>query len=155
MQRIREVLERLRSIDPSKMAVAVVENSGKLQELIIELNTEDQLFNKGIDSEGNSLGIYRPFTVLDKRERGVPVPDDLHITLFDTGVYYGSHRVEFPNANEILIVSDPIRGDTNLFDEFGEQIKGLTDESIQKLREFILPALQRSILNFALTGRPL
>ena len=49
-----------------------------VQTFILDLNRRDQLFNKGIDSKNRALGVYTPFTINSKQERGVPLPSDFH-----------------------------------------------------------------------------
>jgi hypothetical protein len=96
-----------------------------IQELIIELNQE-QLYNLGEDSEGKSLGTYAPTTVMIKQAQGVPTD---RITLKDTGDFYSSFKVFYSNG-EIFIDADGQKDDTNLFDEYGEDILGLNDANM-------------------------
>jgi len=103
-----------------------------VQTFILDLNRRDQLFNKGVDSEDRALGIYAPSTIVDKQERGVPVPSDFHITLFDTGEFYSTFVI-IPGKDFFEIDANPIRDGDNLFDNFGEDILGLNDESLQKV----------------------
>jgi hypothetical protein len=109
----------------------IVFNDARIKDEIIRLNTEEQLFRRGIDSEGKSLGTYSPFTVEIKKKKGQPTN---RITLKDTGEFYDSFRVT-ANRVSITIDADPIKDDNNLFDDFGEEILGLTDESREKLKE--------------------
>ncbi len=106
-----------------------------VQTFILDLNKRDQLFNKGVDSENRALGVYTPFTINSKQERGVPVPSDFHITLFDTGEFYSTFVI-IPGKDFFEIDANPIREDTNLFEEFGEDILGLNDENLQVLIDF-------------------
>ena len=96
-----------------------------IKELIIELNQE-QLYNLGEDSEGKSLGTYAPTTVMIKQAQGVPTD---RITLKDTGDFYSSFKVFYSNG-EIFIDADGQKDDTNLFDEYGEDILGLNDANM-------------------------
>jgi len=96
-----------------------------IQELIVELNQE-QLYNLGEDSEGNTLGTYAPTTVMIKQAQGVPTD---RITLKDTGDFYSSFKVFYSNG-EIFIDADGQKDDTNLFDEYGEDILGLNDANM-------------------------
>lgn len=92
-----------------------------------------------MDSFGKGLGDYAPFTVEDKIKKG-QIHD--HITLSDTWEFYESFIISlFPEYFEIS--ADPIKNGSNLFDDFGKDIIGLTEESLQKLREIILPLLQQ------------
>ena len=106
-----------------------------VQKFILDLNRVDQLFDKGIDSKNRALGVYTPFTINSKNERGVPVPSDFHITLFDTGQFYSTFVI-IPGKDFFEIDANPIREDSNLFEDFGEDIIGLNDENLQILIDF-------------------
>ncbi len=112
-----------------------------VQKFILDLNRKDQLFNKGVDSKDKALGVYTPFTINSKQERGVPVPSDFHITLFDTGEFYSTFVI-IPGKDFFEIDANPIREDTNLFEEFGEDILGLNDENLQVLIDFFKETIQ-------------
>jgi hypothetical protein len=60
-----------------------------------------------------------------------------HITLIDTGEFYRSFKVSLSPDYDLLITSQPQKEDTNLIEQFGEDIIGLTDESLDKLRSMI------------------
>ena len=115
----------------------------EVQELIIGLNTKDQLFEKGIDATGKSLkeigGDYSPFTKKIKSRKGQPTD---RVTLKDTGVFHKSFGV-IPDFSGFTILSDPIKVSdgfqTNLFDRWGGNVEGLTTENINtKLNEVAL-----------------
>ena len=75
------------------------------------------------------------FTINSKNERGVPVPSDFHITLFDTGQFYSTFVI-IPGKDFFEIDANPIREESNLFEDFGEDILGLNDENLQILIDF-------------------
>tara|TARA_R110000824_G_scaffold125895_2_gene285195 strand:- start:1512 stop:1970 length:459 start_codon:yes stop_codon:yes gene_type:complete len=112
-----------------------------VQKFILDLNRVDQLFNKGVDSKNKALGIYTPYTINSKEERGVPVPSDFHITLFDTGEFYSTFVI-IPGKDFFEIDANPIREDSNLFEDFGEDILGLNDENLQVLIDFFKETIQ-------------
>ena len=105
-----------------------------LQNNIIKLNTIDQLFNEGVDSLGYSLGEYSPFTVELKKIKGHPTD---RITLKDTGDFYRTFKVEVKD-DSFFINANPIKDDSNLFDDFGSEIVGLTEENQIKVSKTIL-----------------
>ena len=111
----------------------------KVQNFIIDLNTEgkptSQLFEKGEDSLGVSLGDYSPFTKAIKAEKGQRLD---HITLKDTGDFYETFNV-IPFLLGFRLEANPIKEDSNLFDDFGKDIVGLNEENIIILGEFIRP----------------
>lgn len=100
----------------------------ELKSNIVHYNTIDQLYNEGIDSDGRSLGEYSPYTKEIKQKNGQPFD---RITLKDTGAFYDSFKV-IQTQDGLLIVANSIKEDTNLRDEFGNEIVGLTDENYNK-----------------------
>lgn len=147
MTKLEEFLTRLAKLDVSALIKSVWELD-HVQAFIIALNTEkggfgvtSQLFDLGIDSNGEDLGEYSDFTIEIKKSQGLPFD---HITLFDTGEFYDSFRVK-PLNDGFEITADPIKEDTDLFVEFGEDIVGLTTESIQELQKFIIPDVEEAI----------
>lgn len=100
-----------------------------IKELIKHLNTEEQLRKDRTDSLGARLGIYSHATEFisgGRKKAGE------FINLFDKGLFYDSWIVEIREAL-ILIDANPIKGGTNLFDEYGIDVLGLTDEHLQIL----------------------
>ena len=128
---IKSLTKKVAELDEGVILNKLIANA-EVRKFILNLNTNDQLFNKGIDSQNRSLGIYTPFTVNDKQQRGVPVPSDFHITLFDTGQFYSTFVI-IPGKDFFEIDANPIREDTNLFEQYGEEIVGLNDENLQKV----------------------
>ena len=130
-----EKLERkFRKFDLDKILSRVWRNP-RVQKFIIDLNTKKQLFEKGEDSEGGSLGDYSAFTIQIKVSKGQRVD---HITLRDTGAFYETFKV-FVFSKGFKIEAKGQKEDSNLFDDFGENIVGISEESLFKLCEFIRP----------------
>ena len=103
----------------------------EVKDLVIRLNTKDQLFELGQDSLGDSLGEYSPFTVEKKKDKNQPFN---RITLKDTGEFYNSFVV-VPYRGGFIIKANPIKEDSNLFDDFGTDIIGLNETNLSILRE--------------------
>ena len=126
----------------------------RVQNFIIELNTEgqptSQLFEKGEDSLGVSLGEYSPFTVQLKVNKGQRID---HITLKDTGEFYESFDIT-PFRNGFLITANPIKDQDNLFVEYGEDIVGLSDQNkiilceSQIFREALIQEAKKALSQF-------
>lgn len=124
----------------------------EFRNLIIQLNTKSQLYQQGIDSQGIKLSEYTRnngysnYTKAIKEAKGQPTN---RITLNDTGEFYKSFRVQ-RDGNSIKIVANPIKDDTNLFEEWGIDIVGLTEESLETLSEFakiiIVPYIKEKLL---------
>ena len=131
------------------------------QEYILDLNRRDQLF-EGINALGVELDVYSDATETQleadranrfnykgkskKKIAGEPA------FLFDTGEFYDSFTLKV-EMDALIFDADPIKDDgTNLFDEFGSDILGLTPENTQKLvillSEKIVPFIQETISRF-------
>ncbi len=131
-----------------KQLTAIKNNLGKFigesalrnNNLLEDAITEDQLFNKGEDGLGRSLGEYSDFTKQFKSTIAGQLGRDTridHITLRDTGEFHQSIKVKLTSKG-IEITSEPQKEDTNLIDEFGEAILFVNEEN---LNEFIRPHL--------------
>jgi len=134
--------KRVRELDENKIAFKVFEDKN-LQAQIIDLNTTSQLYNKGVDAEGRSLGEYSLATIYGtsnfsgKIEKGQRFD---HITLNDTGEFYQSFR--FVNQSDgFTITADSVKDGNDLEKVFGK-IVGLTQESVQE----IIPEVRESML---------
>lgn len=98
------------------------------------------MYEKGIDGFGKSLGQYSPFTKQFKNTIAGRLGRDTrsdHITLRDTGEFHRSIRVRL-QRDGIKIDSDPIKEDTNLLVEYGEEILFLTEENLTEFRNIYL-----------------
>jgi hypothetical protein len=131
----------------SEVLFRVIFSRDQIKEEIIYLNTQEQLFNKGIDSEGVRLDAARGFgyanvTKQIKARKGQPTD---RITLKDTGEFYQSFKVDV-REGVITINADAQKDDTNLFDEWGVDILGLTEESIKRLKPLIIENYKQYIL---------
>lgn len=144
-------------LDENELLNLVLSNRD-LQKKILDLNRIGQLYDKGIDSQGVSLkdiggdhltaSGYAPFTISVKEAKGQRTD---HITLRDTGAFYESFFIVL-GAEEFYIEANPIKDDTNLFREWGEDILGLTDESKEQLIQWIKDAIIPKILDFLLAA---
>ena len=128
---IKDLTKKVKQLDEGVILNKLIANA-EVRKFILNLNTKDQLFIKGVDSNNVGLGLYAPSTVQSKIDRGVPVPSDSHITLFDTGEFYSTFVI-IPGKDFFEIDANPIREDTDLFREYGEEIVGLNDENLQKV----------------------
>lgn len=119
-----------------------------LKTLILDLVRQDQLFDQGIDEDGDVIGTYSEYTEIINPEKVA----GSHYTLKDTGDFFDSFYIDvFPNYFEIN--ANPIKTDedgetTNLFYEYGEGIMGLTTESMDKLSREILRLYKIEVRKF-------
>ncbi len=116
-----------------------------IKELITHLNTEDQLGKDKVNSLGAHLGIYSHAT--EVISKGRKKAGDF-ITLNDTGAFWDSWKVEVTESF-IEIDANPFKEDTNLFDEYGIEIVGLTKENldifIDEAKPFYIQYLRRNL----------
>lgn len=147
MRALAALANRIKAITVLEVLKHLSENK-EFTDLIIELNTRKQLFDRGIDSTGRQLsdvgGNYSPYTLQLHPEK---IEDK--ITLFDTGDFYESFRVFYSNG-DFIISADTIKDTSNLIEDWGANILGLTDESLSLLREkgkqIIIPYVRKKIL---------
>ncbi len=132
LESVKDILNKAINLDEVKAWYFAIDID--MQNNIIKLNTIDQLFNDGIDSLGDSLGEYSPFTVELKKAKGQPTN---RITLKDTGDFYKTFKVEVKD-DSFFINANPIKDDSNLFDDFGSEIVGLTEDNQKKISKTIL-----------------
>lgn len=97
---------------------------------------QDQLFKRGIDGDGDVIGLYSEFTEMINPSKIAGEP----YTLFDSGEFYRSMFITIGIGSDpsITFDADPIKIDddgekTNLFWKYGENIIALTDENKTKL----------------------
>lgn len=103
---------------------------------IIDKVRYEQLFERGIDSTGEVIGWYSQWTeVLSGGLKKFNEPYTLH----DTGAFYEGMFV-IVLADGFIIDSDGAeKEDDNLFEKYGENIVGLTDENLDWLKETLYP----------------
>jgi len=125
---LAEYCKNLVKIDANNQFKIVLGNRF-IRDLIIYLNTDDQLGKDRVDSLGRHLGIYTHTTEFlsdGKKKAGE------FYTLNDTGAFWESWRVDVKDFL-IEIDANPVKFDVNLFDEYGIDVLGLTEENLEKL----------------------
>lgn len=120
----------------------------EFMDLIVKLNTEKQLFDKGINSQGirlEKIGAlkhdgYSPSTILGiyglfdgKIAKGQPID---RITLKDGGNFYASFRVILNSNHDLQITANPIKAGIDILERWGKEVIGLTDENLQIVIDF-------------------
>jgi len=119
----------------------IVLDSVRLHETeIVDFNTQDQLYDKGMTGEGKRVKPrYKPFTVKIKKAKGQPTT---RVTLRDTGDFHDSFSIEYQNG-QFEIVADDIKT-AKLVAKYGPQIFGLNDNSMQKTIDLIRPEMEHA-----------
>lgn len=121
-----------------KRIFRVVLDNKPVRELIIQMNTEDQIQAKGIDTEGNIIGVYSITTeIITEGRKKAGEPYDLT----DTGEFIASWVVNVLTGQIDIITNpfkvDPIEGTINLFEKLNNfNIEGLTRENQAIFNEF-------------------
>lgn len=141
---IRNIILYFVDININEVAYKITQDR-KTKELIIELNTRKQLFDKGVDADGKRLssigGGYTDFTIMIKRESNLP---EDRVTLFQTGDFYSSFRIK-PYRGGFTIEANTIKDGEDLQDRYGRNILGLNEESRKTLVEYYLKEIQKQI----------
>lgn len=158
---LRRIADNVIALRPNAVVLYFIRQK-EFKDFIIRLN-QSQLFDERVNSLGVTLdqvgGGYSPVT--ESMNLGVTFSfggkSNKKVTgdapfLYDTGEFYESFRVEVPSgdfATFFEIEADGQKDDSNLFDDWGEEILGLTKESLQllidKLNEVLVPEIEKRI----------
>lgn len=126
--------ERLKQFDVFKTIKSLLEER---ENQIADLNTSQ--LEKGTDSEGNDLGVYKIFSYKNRFR-----PVDLR----DTGAFHNSINPDVKKDQFQMIATD--EKTDMLQDKYGDAILGLNDESkqyiIDDIREELINASRKAIL---------
>lgn len=107
-----------------------------------------QLGELNVDSLGNRLsdigGEYSDFTIQKAIEDGRPKKGKSDIDLHDTGEFYDSFIVKI-DSKGITITADTIKDGEDLRDDWGQDIIGLTKESLEEVAKKILKNYKKEL----------
>jgi len=139
MEKLKNLIKKLKKFE--KDLFMIIEQVIKDNEdIVVEMNSESQLFDRGIDRDGVAIESYMPYspiTVELKREKGQPTS---RVTLRDEGDFHYSFFIDFKSDGFEIRATDWKYGD--LIDKYGEKILGLTDENLNDLvQNYIKPVL--------------
>lgn len=112
---------------------SVVERNAREIEM---LNANDQLYDRGVNSQGTEIMSYRPYsaaTVRMKQRKGQPYS---RVTLRDTGDFHRSFTVEAGSESFIITATD--RKTQWLVKRYGREVFGLTRDNISYVSAFIV-----------------
>lgn len=136
---IEERLNKLKSLNQGQMFFNAVSDK-RVQEFILFLVQYGQLFSRGINEFEEIIGRYSELTEQINPEKVAGTP----YTLKDTGEFFDSMFVT-PNSESFIIDGNGIKYGktlkngqvvetiTNLFEEFGDSIIGLTEDHKEQL----------------------
>lgn len=145
IDKIDDILNGLSNIGLPMMAKVFDESSLQVQS--IDLN-QIQLYDKGINADGETLGGYAPSTIQYKTTIAGGLGNDTrtaNVTLKDTGDFYQSMKFE-KDDREFWITGDTDKGGHDLMRMYGN-ILGLTIESLDELHDEILERYQEKVYN--------
>jgi hypothetical protein len=154
MEALVNLAKRAVSLDENRLLNQILSRPD-IQQRIITMNRVDQLYNRGIDSEGDVLRsdfaqgiqVYADYTIFLKEIKDQKT--DV-VTLSDTGDFYNSFHVRI-NLKDFEIVADDVKAD-DLVATWGP-VLGLTEENMQRLidilREDLIPVIKMYLLNAA------
>lgn len=110
---------------------------------IIFLIQNDQLLKRGVDANEEVIGYYSQLTesISNGRKKF-----NTHYTLKDTGEFFASMFVTVLK-DSFIIDADGQKGKDNLFEKYGDEIIGLTDENLQK----VIERIKEGFINYLLS----
>lgn len=113
----------------------------KKESAVVALNTDNQLYDHGIDGTGKVIvPTYTPFTVMMKKYKGQRHD---HVTLRDEGDFHASFEIEHDGATSFRIVATDWKTG-KLEKKYGAEIFGLTPANIDRVAELIKPGMINS-----------
>ncbi len=137
------MFNRIKTLNEAKFFIEIMSDK-IVQKFIVVLNT-DQMRFEYINSEGEQLssigGEYSDFTVEEGNKSS-----KFNVDLYDEGDFHESFRIENINGKGFEINSDHVKNGTDLLEQWGLEIEGLTFESLDKAVNFILGFYQRKLL---------
>jgi hypothetical protein len=132
----------------TKVLFRIIFSETEVQDLILDLNRIEQLFKKGIDSDNDIIGLYSNTTEELSKGQNFGFGGDSGrkskkagqpIFLLDEGEFYKSFKVKVLNDG-FVIQADALKDDgTDLTEQYGRKILGLTDKSRNEIIKEILP----------------
>lgn len=137
IRQFRHNVEHWQASLPEMVLESVKDNEAA----ILDLNIEDQLFQQGIDSDGQAITPgYTPLTISIKRQKGQPTD---RVTLRDEGDFHRSFQISYGNDAFGIYATD--QKAQKLERKYGKEIFGLTDQSLQEAIDLTKPEIfQRS-----------
>lgn len=121
--------DNLKKLQNGGVEVIVKKLVSKDSDDIVDFNTDNQLFDKGINNDGTDVEpAYTKLTVSIKKQKGQPTN---RVTLKDTGSF---HKKFFLDAEKDGFRIDSTDSKTDdLVEKYGKKIFGLTDNSKGKV----------------------
>ncbi len=129
---IKNMCKRVAKLNQGKIMNTILKGE-LMQAQILDLQTQTQMFEQGVDSKGESLGEYSANTIYGTSKYAGKIaknqPYD-HITLKDTGAFYKSIYIKSLPTGITINAPDP----NNLQALYANDLLGLTEQSLSTLR---------------------
>lgn len=132
MERLIQTIEKLK-FDPTKELIKLISDSG-LQEWVLNVIKEKQLFEQGVGESNIIIGYYSPYTEQLNPDKKA----NTHFTLRDTGEFYNTIKIIIiPDG--FIIDGDGQKEDKNLFEVYGKEqnLLGFTEKNFSVFIELI------------------
>lgn len=146
---LKTLFDNIDELDPAEICVSVWGNKD-IQAVILSKNRIDQL-TKGLNADGEIIGVYSTNT--DIMSEGVTFVWEGQTfekiagqpyNFVDTGDFFTSFRV-LVYDDGFTIYADDVKDDEKLTQKYGNNILGLTDESINQLVQEMLPIFREVV----------
>ena len=136
MDKLDNLIQRLQNFDDNIETIAV-QQAKQFEAEILDMNTEDQLYNKGQDARGISLGEYSPQYKKFKARINQPTN---RVTLRLENEFQPAFFARFVGK----FISIGSNDDKAEFLEagYGKDIYGLNDKNLQELINMLKPEMQ-------------
>lgn len=139
MDRLQQVIDALKRFqaEGDSIVQSILRDN---EHIIIDMNAQNQLFERGIDSRGIELRNANPYSPITQKIKQFKRQPFDRVTLRDTGDFHRSFEVIFTQEGFIITAND-IKTE-KLIDKYGEHIFGLTAENLKELQEdYVAPEL--------------
>lgn len=148
MKKVQNIIKRLKLIEKDlDKNITLRKTISENKEIIIDLNAEEQLFEKGENSLGVKISDYAPYspiTIEIKREKGQPTN---RVTLRDTGDFEESFFLNIGSDSFRISATD--EKTSQLIRKYGKDIFGLNEENKNELlNSYIKPAIEKMIKKY-------
>lgn len=147
MNKLAQLIDRLKFFQ--QHLLKIVEDVVKENEhIILDMNSEEQLFEQGINRDGDSIDSYMPYTSVTlsiKKEKGQPTG---RVTLRDSGDFHHSFYIEY-GEDGFEIDADDMKT-ASLIKKYGDKILGLTDDNLEGFtNDYLKPEIQNAFKNLS------
>ena len=124
-----DMIGRLKKLKNDAGKILMVELEKNHYFFIINLVTDDQLYNRGVDNQGNKIFPgYAKSTIAKKKKVGLPFD---RVTLLQDGDFYNHMFLEFDDYFFTVGNDDPDTSKlTYLYNRYGVQVLGLTNDNV-------------------------